>query len=101
MLEVAYKTVANILHNILKPIMESVRLDHENQNGFIWQRGCLVSMFTLKQLILKRVEHGHNSGATLGSFISARSSSKACIPPQSLAQISKGLIYSRRYLKSN
>jgi len=48
MLEVAYTIVANILHNRLKPVKESVRLDHENQNGFRWQRGCLDSIFTLK-----------------------------------------------------
>jgi hypothetical protein len=58
MLEIAYNIVANILHSRFKSIKESVRLDHENQNGFRWQRGCLDSIFTLKQLINKRVEHG-------------------------------------------
>ncbi len=51
MLEVAYKIVANIhLTNRLKPIKESVQLDHESQNGFRRMRGCLDSIFTLMSI---------------------------------------------------
>ncbi len=42
----------------LKPVKESVQLDHESQNYFRQMRGCLKSIFTLKQLIKKRAEHG-------------------------------------------
>ena len=69
--EVAYKMLANILHNRLKPIKESVHLDHENQNGSRWQRGCLDSIFTLKQLIKIRVEHGLDSWLLLIDLIKA------------------------------
>jgi len=58
MLEAAYKIVANIILTRLKPINESVQLDHEYQNGFRLKRGCMDSIFTLKQLINKRAEHG-------------------------------------------
>ena len=40
MLEGAYKIIANIILTRLKPIKESVQLDHECQNGFRWKRGC-------------------------------------------------------------
>ena len=39
MLEVAYKIAANIRLNRIKPIKESVQLDHESQNGFRRFRG--------------------------------------------------------------
>jgi hypothetical protein len=48
MLEVAYKIVANIIRKRVKPIKESNRLNHESQNGYRWQRGCLDSIFILK-----------------------------------------------------
>ena len=70
--EVAYKVVANkILHNRLKPFKESVRLDQEKHNGFRWQRGCLNSIFILKQLRKKRVEHGLNSWLLLIDLVKA------------------------------
>jgi len=55
MLEVAYKIVENILRKRRKPIKENVHLDHTSQNGFKWQRGCMDSIFALKQLIEKFV----------------------------------------------
>jgi len=59
MLEVAYKIVALILHMRLTPICESIdHLDHETQCGFRGERGCADAIFTLKQLIRKRREHG-------------------------------------------
>ena len=58
MLEVAYTIVANILLTRLKPIKKSVQLDHECQNDFRKMRGCVDSIFTLKQLIRKHAEHG-------------------------------------------
>ncbi len=71
MLEVAYKIVANILLNRLKPIKESVQLDHESQNGFRRLRGCLDSIFTLKQLIKKRAEHGLETWLLLIDLVKA------------------------------
>ena len=71
MREVAYKTVANILLNRLKPIQKSVQLDHESQNGFRRLRGCLDSIFTLKQLIKKRVEHGLKTQLLLPDLVKA------------------------------
>ena len=59
MLEVAYKIVALILHARLTPVCESVdHLDHETQCGFRGGRGCSDAIFTLKQLLRKRREHG-------------------------------------------
>jgi hypothetical protein len=59
MLEVAYKIVANILHARLTKVCESVdHVDHEPQCGFRGGRGCGDAIFTLKQLIRKRREHG-------------------------------------------
>ena len=72
MLEVAYnKIVANIIRKRLKPIKESIEFDHESQNGFRWQRGCLDSIFTLKQLIKKRAEHGLDSWLLLIDLVKA------------------------------
>ena len=56
MLEVAYKIVANLLHARLEPIME--KLDHEAQCGFRRWRGCSDAIFTVRQLLSKRREHG-------------------------------------------
>ena len=56
MLEVAYKIVANLLNERLEPIIES--LDHEAQCGFRRKRGCSDAIFTIRQLIAKRREHG-------------------------------------------
>ena len=53
--------MANIICKRLKPVKESIRLDHESQNGFRWHKGCLDSIFTLKQVIKKRAEHGIDS----------------------------------------
>ena len=59
MLEVAYKIVALILHSCLSPICESIEhLDHEIQCGFRGGRGTSDAIFTLKQLLRKRREHG-------------------------------------------
>ena len=59
MLEVAYKIVALILHARLATVCESVdHLDHESQCGFRGGRGTSDAIFTLKQLIRKRREHG-------------------------------------------
>ena len=59
MLEVAYKIHANIIHARLQPIIES--LDHEQQCGFRSARGCFDGIFTIKQLINKRREHGQET----------------------------------------
>ena len=56
MLEVAYKIVANIILVRLNPTMDS--LDHEAQCGFRRFRGCSDGVFTVKQMINKRREHG-------------------------------------------
>ena len=56
MLEVCYKIVANLLLERLKPIKEG--LDHEAQCGFRSGRGGNDGIFTVKQLINKRREHG-------------------------------------------
>ena len=59
MLKVAYKIVALILHARLTVVYESVdHVDHETQCGFRGGRGCGDAIFTLKQLIRKRREHG-------------------------------------------
>ena len=58
MLEVSYKIFGLILLARLKPIKESTTLDHEFQNGFRCQRGTIDSLFTVKQLLKKRNEHG-------------------------------------------
>ena len=42
----------------LKPVKESTALDHEFQNGFRGLRGTIDSVFTVKQLVKKRSEHG-------------------------------------------
>ena len=56
MLEVCYKIVALLLIERLKPIKEA--LDHEAQCGFRSGRGGCDGIFTVKQLINKRREHG-------------------------------------------
>ena len=56
MLELAYKIVANLLHARLEPIVE--KLDHEAQCGFRRWRGCSDAIFTVRQLLSKRREHG-------------------------------------------
>ena len=56
LLEVAYKIVAIIILARIKPIEEG--LDHESQCGFRPGRGCTDAVFTLKQAIRKRREHG-------------------------------------------
>jgi hypothetical protein len=58
MLEVGYKIIGLILLARLKPIKESKALDHEFQNEFRCLRGTIDSIFTVKQLIKKRSEHG-------------------------------------------
>ena len=56
LLEVAYKIVALILLYRVQPIEEE--LDHESQCGFRPGRGCTDAVFTLKQALRKRHEHG-------------------------------------------
>ena len=56
LLEVAYKIIAIIILARIKPIEEG--LDHESQCGFRPGRGCTDAVFTLKQAIRKRREHG-------------------------------------------
>ena len=56
LLEVAYKIIAIIILARIRPIEES--LDHESQCGFRPGRGCTDAVFTLKQVIRKRREHG-------------------------------------------
>ena len=56
LLEVAYKIVAIIILARIRPIEEG--LDHESQCGFRPGRGCTDAVFTLKQAIRKRREHG-------------------------------------------
>ena len=56
LLEVAYKIVAIILLYRVQPIEEE--LDHESQCGFRPGRGCTDAVFTLKQALRKRHEHG-------------------------------------------
>ena len=56
MLEVAYKIVANIIRARLNPLIEA--LDHESQCGFRIERGTSDGIFTVKQAINKRREHG-------------------------------------------
>ncbi len=58
MLEIAYEIVVDILLARLQPIEESTQLDIECRNGFHKMRGCMDFIFTLKQLIRKRAEHG-------------------------------------------
>jgi hypothetical protein len=71
MIENAYKIIANILLTRLKPIKESVQLDHECQNGFRWKRDCMDSIFTLKQLINKRANHGLETWLLLIDLVKA------------------------------
>ena len=59
MLEVAYKRVAILLDERLDPVCES--LDHEAQCGFRRKRGTTDALFTARQLIAKRREHGEET----------------------------------------
>ena len=56
LLEVAYKIVAIIILSRIQPIEEG--LDHESQCGFRPGRGCADAVYTLKQALRKRREHG-------------------------------------------
>ena len=69
MLEVAYKIIANLIHARIEPVVEALDqeargsagrcgLDHETQCGFRRKRGCSDAIFTIRQLIAKRREHG-------------------------------------------
>ena len=59
LLEVAYKIVAIIILTRIQPIEKG--LDHESQCGFRPGRGCTDAVFTLKQALRKRREHGLTS----------------------------------------
>ena len=69
LLEVTYKTVANILYTRLLPIEE--QLDHEQQCGFRPKRGCIDAIFTVKSAIRKRSEHGLESWVLFLDLIKA------------------------------
>ena len=56
MLECAYKIVANLILERLHPVKES--LDIEPQSGFRRERGSCDAIFSVRQLIAKRREHG-------------------------------------------
>ena len=56
LLETAYKIIAIILHDRLRPIQEG--LDMEPQCGFCSGRGCTDCVFTVKIALKKRREHG-------------------------------------------
>ena len=59
LLESLYKAAAIILHDRLKPVIESI--DHEEQCGFRSQRGCTDDgTFTVKMAIKKRREHSRD-----------------------------------------
>jgi hypothetical protein len=57
-LEVGYKIVGLVLLARLKPIKESTTLYNEFQYGVCCQRGTIDLIFTVKQLLKKRSEHG-------------------------------------------
>ena len=59
LLETAYKIIAIILHDRLRPIAEG--LDHEPQCGFRTKRGGTDGVFTVKIAMKKRREHGLES----------------------------------------
>ena len=71
MLEVAYKIVAYILLTRLKPIKEGGQLDHEPQCGFMAGRGRFDGIFTLRQMIKKRHEHGLGTWLLLIDLVKA------------------------------
>ena len=56
LLETAYKIIAIILHDRLRPIQEE--LDMEQRCGFCTGRGCTDCVFTVKIALKKRREHG-------------------------------------------
>ena len=56
LLEVSYKVVAVILQRRLTVVCES--LPHESQCGFRPFRGCCDGIFSVRQMIRKRAEHG-------------------------------------------
>ena len=56
LLEIAYKIIAIILQDRLRPIAEGI--DHESQCGFRPGRGCVDAVFTVKMALKKRREHG-------------------------------------------
>ena len=60
MLEIAYKLMALLLVDRLRPIKESLR-GHEPQNGFRPERGTTDGTFSLKMALKKRREHGLES----------------------------------------
>jgi hypothetical protein len=56
LLEVSYKVVANIMQRRLTVVCES--LPHESQCGFRPFRGCNDGVFSVRQMLRKRAEHG-------------------------------------------
>ena len=85
MLEVAYKIVANIMESRLDPIMES--LDHEAQCGFRKKRGCADAIFTVRQLIAKRREHGLETWILLIDLVKAFDARAARAAVEGAAQV--------------
>ena len=69
LLEITYKTVANILYTRLLPIEK--QLDHEQQCSFRPKRGCIDAIFTVKSAIRKRSEHGLESWVLFFDLIKA------------------------------
>ena len=55
LLEVAYKTIAKIVHSRLVSIAE--KFDHELQSGFHPRTGCADAVFTVKLAMKRRREH--------------------------------------------
>ena len=71
MLEVGYTILGIILLARLKHVKESASLDHEFKNGLRCLRGTIDLVFTVKQLIKKRSEHGLPSWLLLIDLVKA------------------------------
>jgi hypothetical protein len=69
LLEVLYKTVANLIKDRTTPIQESI--DHESQCGFRPNRGCTDASFSLRMAVKKRREHGMESWVMLLDLVKA------------------------------
>lgn len=83
LLEVAYKTIAIIMHSRLLPIQEG--LDHEPQFGFRPERGCTNAIYTIKIALKKRREHGKESWVFFLDLVKAFD----CVPRELLWEILK------------
>ena len=81
LLEVAYKIIAILLHTRLLPIQEG--LDHEPQCGFRPERGCIDAIYTVKQALKKRREHGKESWVFFLDLVKAFD----CVPRELLWKV--------------